>query len=88
MSEAWASMGAQARELYVVQHLEQIVGAVVTNVEGIDVREVHVIDQGDGSALASYAAAYPKMVASVMSALKDSTGVDVPAILAGEMDRS
>jgi flotillin len=88
MSEAWASMGAQARELYVVQHLEQIVGAVVTNVEGIDVREVNIIDQGDGSALASYAAAYPKMVASVMSALKESTGVDVPAILAGEMDRS
>ncbi len=71
-----------------VQHLEQIVGAVVSNVEGIDVREVNVLDQGDGAALASYAAAYPKMVASVMSALKDSTGVDVPAILAAPVERS
>jgi flotillin len=83
LSEAWTSMGADAREIYVIQHLEQIVGAVVTNVEGIDVGEVTVLDQGDGSALASYAATYPKMVASVMSALKDSTGVDVTGILAG-----
>lgn len=82
LSEAWSSMGSDAREIYVIQHLEQIVGAVVTNVEGIEVGEVNVLDQGDGSALASYAATYPKMVASVMRSLKDSTGVDVTGILA------
>jgi flotillin len=87
LSEAWTAMGPDAREIYVIQHLEQIIGAVVSNVEGIEVGEVHVIDQGDGRALASYAAAYPNMVASVMSALKDSTGVDVPAILLGASDK-
>ncbi|MFO0686378.1 MAG: SPFH domain-containing protein [Sandaracinus sp.] len=87
LSEAWASMGAEAREIYVIQHLEQIVGAVVTNVEGIDVGEVNVLDQGDGQALASYAASYPKIVASVMKSLKDSTGVDVPSILAGNASK-
>lgn len=84
MSEAWSSMGPQAKELYVIQHLEQIVGTVVTSLENVNVREVNVLDQGDGSALASYAATYPKMVASVMTALKDTTGVDVPAILANQ----
>jgi flotillin len=84
LSEAWASMGTDAREIYVIQHLEQIVGAVVSNVEGIEVGEVNVLDQGDGQALASYAATYPKIVASVMKSLKDSTGVDVPSILAGQ----
>jgi flotillin len=84
LTEAWQSMGSDAREIYVIQHLEQIVGAVVTNIEGIDIGEVNVLDQGDGQALASYAASYPKVVASVMSALKDSTGVDVPAILQGK----
>jgi hypothetical protein len=29
MSEAWRAMGAQAKELYVIQHLEEIVGAVI-----------------------------------------------------------
>ena len=66
--------------------LEEIVGTVVQNVEGVDIEEVHVLDQGDGAGLSSYAATYPKMVASVMSALRETTGVDVPAILAGEAD--
>ena len=83
MSDAWSSMGPQARELYVIQHLEEIVGTVVRVMEDIQIGEVNVIDQGDGAALASYAAAYPKMVATVMSSLKETTGVDVPAILAG-----
>lgn len=81
MSEAWSSMGSQAREIYVIQHLEEIVGTVVRSLENVKVDEVNVLDQGDGSALASYAATYPKMVAAVMSALKDTTGVDVPSIL-------
>jgi flotillin len=83
MSDAWTSMGPQAREIYVIQHLEEIVGTVVRSLQGAKVDEIHILDQGDGSGLASYAASYPKMVATVMSALRETTGVDVPAILAG-----
>ena len=42
-----------------------------------------MLDQGDGSGLASYAATYPQMVAAVMKSLAESTGVDVPGILNG-----
>ncbi len=84
MGEAWRSMGPQAREIYVIQHLEEIVGTVVNQLGSIEVDEVNVLDQGDGSGLASYAATYPQMVASVMRSLSESTGVDVPAILLGE----
>lgn len=84
MSEAWKDMGPQAREIYVIQHLEEIVGTVVGQLDTIEVDEVHVLDQGDGAGLSSYAATYPKMVAEVMKALKETTGVDVPGILAGD----
>jgi len=84
MSDAWKQMGPQAREIYVIQHLEEIVGTVVTQLDDIQVDEVHVLDQGDGQGLSSYAATYPKMVAEVMKALKETTGVDVPGILSGE----
>lgn len=84
MSDAWKQMGPQAREIYVIQHLEELVGTVVDQLEDIEIDEVHVLDQGDGQGLSSYAATYPKMVAEVMKALKETTGVDVPAILAGE----
>ena len=84
MSEAWKDMGPQARELYVIQHLEEIVGTVVRQVDNVNVDEVHILDHGDGAGLSSYAATYPRMVAEVMRALKETTGVDVPGILSGE----
>lgn len=81
LSEAWTTMGPHAKELYVIQHLEELVGAVVANLQDVSVGEVTVLDQGDGSGLASYAAAYPMMVGRVMQALAESTGVNIPAIL-------
>ncbi|MBL9104930.1 MAG: flotillin family protein [Myxococcales bacterium] len=82
-SEAWRSMGDRAKEIYVIQHLEEILGAVVDSVDKIKVREVNVLDRGDGSGIASYAASFPHTVAAVLTALRETTGVDVPAILAG-----
>ncbi len=84
MTEAWKDMGPQAKEIYVIQHLEEIVGTVVSHIDHVDIKEVHVLDQGDGSGLSSYAATYPKMVAEVMRALRETTGVDVPAILSSD----
>lgn len=81
MSQAWREMGPQAKEIYVIQHLEQIIGTVVEKLDNVDIEEVHVLDQGDGRGLSSYAATYPKMVAEVMKALRETTGVDVPSIL-------
>lgn len=83
MSEAWQSMGPQAKEIYVIQHLDEIVGTVVDNVASARIDEVSVLDHGDGKALAGYAAAYPNMVASVLSALAEFTGIDVPTLLSG-----
>jgi flotillin len=88
MSQAWAKMGPQAKEIYVIQHLEEIVGTVVKHLNQVTVTEVNVLDQGDGSGLSSYAATYPKMVAEVMRALSQTTGVDVPGILSGQNGHS
>jgi flotillin len=82
LSAAWKAMGTHAKEIYVIQHLDQIVEAVVKQLRNVAVGEVHVLDQGDGSGLASYASTFPQMVSAVMRALSESTGVDVPEILA------
>lgn len=85
MTEAWQEMGDQAEEIYVIQHLEEIVDTVVKQLADVEVGQVHLLDQGDGSALASYAAAYPKTVSSVLETIAATTGVDVPALLKGEV---
>jgi flotillin len=86
MTQAWKDMGPQAKEIYVIQHLEEIVGTVVQHLSRVTIDEVNVLDQGDGGGMSSYAATYPRMVAEVMRALSETTGVDVPAILNGRAD--
>ena len=81
MGAAWKSMGPQAREIYIIQHLEEIIGTVVKQLDDVQVGEVNVLDHGDGKGMASYAATYPHMVAEVLRSLAESTGVDVPKIL-------
>ncbi len=83
-SEAWKTMGSQAKEIWVIQHLDEIIKTVVDNMKGMEVEEVSVLDPGDGSGLSSYASAYPQTVAAILRTLKDTTGVDVPAILSQE----
>jgi flotillin len=81
---AWTAMGENAKEIYVIQHLEELIGTVVDHMDKIEVRQVHVLDRGDGSALAAYAASYPQTVAAVLRALRETVGIDIPAVLAGE----
>jgi len=88
MSDAWISMGDKAKELYVIQHLDEIVGTVVAQMSSIEIGEVNVIDHGDGRGLASYAASYPQMVAAVLHSLRETTGVDVTAILDADGNRA
>ena len=88
MSDAWITMGDKAKELYVIQHLDEIVGTVVAQMSSIQIGEVNVIDQGDGRGLASYAASYPQMVAAVLHSLRETTGVDVTAILDADGSRA
>jgi flotillin len=81
---AWTAMGENAKEIYVIQHLEELISTVLDHMDDIDVGEVNVLDRGDGSALAAYAAAYPQTVAAVLRALRETVGIDIPAVLAGE----
>lgn len=83
-TSAWTAMGENAKEIYVIQHLEELISTVVDHMDNIKVGQVHVLDRGDGSALAAYAASYPQTVAAVLRALRETVGIDIPAVLAGE----
>ncbi len=82
MAETWSKAGPQARDIFLIQQIEQLVAAVVDSVRtAVRVRDVSLIDGGDGKALANYVASYPETVRAVLASLKDSIGIDIPAIL-------
>jgi flotillin len=84
MTEAWKKAGKDAKDIFLIQNLETVLETVVKRVNAIAVTEVNVLDSGDGAGLATYASAYPAMVAQVLSELEKTTGVDVIGILAPE----
>jgi flotillin len=84
MTEAWKKAGKDAKDIFLIQNLETVLETVVTRVNAIKVKEVNVLDSGNGAGLATYASAYPAMVAQVLGELERTTGVDVLGILAPE----
>lgn len=81
MTDTWAAAGPDAKTIFLIQQLEQIIGTVVARVNGLTIGEVSVVDSGDGRALAAYVAGYPAMVNRVLAEMRQSIGVDVQSAL-------
>ena len=83
VSEAWEESDGQAMDMYVLQNLDGIFGEVVSAAKSMKVREVNLVDGGDGNTMPAYASAYPATVAALMGQVNSSLGVDIKGILSG-----
>jgi len=81
LASEWAAAGAQGREVYILNHLREIADAAIQRTAATQVRELSVVDAGDGSSYAAVIAAFPTVVAKVMQATGAAVGVDIAAIL-------
>lgn len=83
MRQAWLAAGSDAKEIFLIQQLETVLGTVTERVNQMEIGEVTLLDGGDGAALANYMAALPATVGAVLGELRATTGIDVAGILAG-----
>jgi flotillin len=83
VSEAWRKAGDDAKDIYLIQRVEQLLGMVVEAVKRTEVHNVHLLDDGRGTALANHLSSYPAAVNAVLAQIQQATGVDIPAILKG-----
>jgi flotillin len=81
LTEALAAAGPNAREMFVLSQLDTLVAQIASRLKTLTINQVHVIDNGDGTALPALAASVPAAVAAVLGTLKDLTGVDVAQLL-------
>lgn len=81
LAKAWANAGPHAKDVYLIQQVEQIMKTIVARLGQLKVGEVHIIDPGDGSALPNYVAGFPATVTAVLNSLRETTGIDVSSIL-------
>jgi flotillin len=83
MTDSWQSAGPDAKDIFLIQQLENVMQTVVERVNKLQIGEVTLLDDGSGSALQKHLASYPGMVRGVLDELHASTGVDVTGILSG-----
>jgi flotillin len=81
LAKAWADAGPAARDIFLIQQVEDLMATIVRRLNALKVKEVNIIDPGDGSALPNYVAGFPSTVTSILQSLRDSTGVDVTQLL-------
>jgi flotillin len=84
LTEVWLKAGKDARDIFLIQQLEQTLLRVASQVQKLDIDEVVLVDGGDGNAIANHVASMPRTVAAVFEALRSTTGVDVTGILQGQ----
>jgi flotillin len=84
LSEQWGQAGALGRELYVLQHLDELVAHAAERVARSKLGELSVVDGGDGRSYTQAVAMYPAAVARVMEAVGTVLGADMKKILGGE----
>lgn len=82
ISHAWRDAGERAKEIFLIQQLEKILGIAVSTVNNMKIDHVHLIDDGSGQAIPNYVASFPATVASLLRTLSETTGIDVTRILA------
>jgi flotillin len=81
IAEAWRDSGGRAMEIFVLQRLDEIFATVADAARRLEVREVNLVDAGDGKTMPAYLGAYPAAVAVLLERLRDTLGVDICGLL-------
>jgi flotillin len=81
MTEAWVRAGKDAKDIFLIHQIEDIMSTVISQMKSLKINEVSLIDGGDGQALPKHIASYPATVRQILQELHSTTGVDVTGIL-------
>lgn len=81
LTDAWVKAGSDAKDIYLIQQLENLTKIVVESIKNMEIKEVNILDNGKGETLPNYVASFPAVVNSVLKTVKESIGVDIPEIL-------
>lgn len=77
----WSSAGAQGREIYVLNHLKDLVEAAVKRTATTQIEQMSVVDSGDGSSFGAAVSAFPTIVGQVMQQTAQTVGIDLASML-------
>jgi flotillin len=83
VADAWRETSGKAMEMFVMQHLDEILAQVTSAAGRLQVGEVNLVDAGDGKTMPAYLASYPAAVGALLEQVARTLGIDVPRLMAG-----
>ncbi len=83
MADVWKEAGDAAADVFILQQMETIMEQVAEAVKQVNVREVALIDSGNGQSLPNYVSSFPKIVSSIFAEIRDTAGLDIGGALTG-----
>lgn len=84
VAQAWSESRGKAMDMYVLQNLDEIFGKVASAARNLKVREVNLVDSGDGKTLPAYVSAYPATVGALLAQVESSIGIDIKKVITGD----
>jgi len=83
VASAWRESGGKAMDMFVLQNLDGIFGEVAAAAARLKVKQVNLVDGGDGKTLPAYAAAYPATVNALLAQVHAALGIDISRTITG-----
>ena len=77
LSQVWRETGADAAEVFLIQQIEMVLKEAAEIPSRVHLNRVNVIDQGDGSSIASLVNVYPDIVRQFLDRVDQTLGIDV-----------
>jgi flotillin len=84
--DLWQQAGANAKDLFLIQMLPDILKQVVSTVDNLQIDKITVVDSGQGGTSSGIPAVFRQIAGStpaLLESLKASTGVDIAGMLGG-----
>ncbi len=83
MTDVWQAAGDNAMDVFIIHRLETILKRVSEAAQQVTVREVALIDSGDGKTLPNYVSSFPAIVGNIFDEMRDVVGLDISGALTG-----
>ena len=81
LAEVWQETGVDATEIFLLQQVDMILKEAASIPERIKLKNINVIDNGDGKSIASLANVYPEIVKQFLEQVEQTLGIDVAGTL-------
>ncbi|PZO15188.1 MAG: flotillin [Leptolyngbya foveolarum] len=81
LAEVWKETGVDATEIFLLQQVDMILKEAASIPHRVKLKNINVIDNGDGKSIASLANVYPEIVKQFLEQVEQTLGIDVAGTL-------